>query len=290
MESALETAKQGWGLDTAQKGTSITGNVLLETHLYPSVWVLRAYPFPEVWLPGLGASLEIAQLREVPSCRPSWTEPSRQRCGEGGLRQGQLPFPTQTAVKLSHYRLSPTWAVDPTALQPSLRLPISPVDSHPGPAVQADLLAWPRPCLITTDLPGDGWAVPQPRRPDQTCPARRAWAPRPCALASEALPSAALVTVLGFWLTFHCRAAGPHRSPTLPLTETVGQTNRKVIEDANFIERPKSSYVAWVYSWVDDTENVQVALIQQNKLWNRMCGVLTEVKPNGQLFWDSNCK
>lgn len=247
MESVLETAKQGWGLDTAQKGTSITGNVLLETHLYPSVWVLRAYPFPEVWLPGLGASLEIAQLREVPLL-PAILDRALQTALWGGLRQGQLPFPTQAAVKLSHYRLSPTWAVDPTALQPSLRLPIS-----PGPAVQADLRAWPQPCLITTDLPGDGWAVPQPRRPDQTCPARRAWAPRSCALASEALPSAVLVTALSFWLTFRCGAAGPHRSPTLPLTETAGQTNRKVTEDANFIERPKSSYVAWVYSWVDDT-------------------------------------
>lgn len=52
-------------MDTAQKGTFITVNVLVETHLYPPAWVLGAYPCPEAWLPGLRASLEIVQLREV---------------------------------------------------------------------------------------------------------------------------------------------------------------------------------------------------------------------------------
>ena len=234
MESVLETAKQGWDLDTAQKGPSITGNVLLETYLCPSVLVLRVYPFPEVWLPGLGASLEIAQSREVPLLLAT-LDRALQTALWGGLCRGWLPFPTQAAFKLSHYHLSPTWATDPAVLQPWLRLAISPADSCPDPDMQADFLAWPRPCLITMALPGDCWAVPYPGCPGQTCPARLAQALQSCTLPSKALPSAGLVTMLSFWLTFHCRAAGPRCSPTLLLIETVWQTNCKVMQDANFL-------------------------------------------------------
>lgn len=73
-------------MDTAQKGTSVTGNVLLQTHLYPSVWVLRAYPFPEVWLPGLGASLEIVQLREAPLLLATMDRALQKASGEASAR------------------------------------------------------------------------------------------------------------------------------------------------------------------------------------------------------------
>lgn len=238
--------------DTAQKGTSITGNVLLETHLYPSVRVLRAYPFPEVWLPGLGASLEIVQLREVPLLLLT-LDRDLQTAFWGGLHQRWPCFPTQTAFKLSRYRLSPTRVMNPTALQPCLRLAVSPVDSHPDPDVQADFPAWPQPCLVHMDLPSDCWAVPYPGCPDRTCPARLAQAPQPCALGrTRHFPLLALEPCLASGSP-SIATAGPGCSLTLLLIETLWQTNHKVMQDASFLERSRSSYAAWVYSWVDDT-------------------------------------
>lgn len=53
-------------------------------------------------------------------------------------------------------------------------------------------------CLVIAGC----WAVPYPEWPNQTCLALLARAVLSCMLASEALPSAGLVTMLSFWLTF----------------------------------------------------------------------------------------
>ena len=112
--------------------------------MHQSVTALRASPFLELLLPGLGDSSAVARLRAVPF--------PRQHCW-GAWARADPPLPVGTAFKLTLPCLAPAWTTAPAVSQPGLCLAMGPTD--PDPDQDTD---WPP--SFTSDLPhhyGLGW-------------------------------------------------------------------------------------------------------------------------------------
>lgn len=109
--------------------------------------------FLMIWLPGLRANIEIAQLRAA--ALPLLTL-------DGALWARAHTVPMGANIKLSPYHSSRVRATTLTASQPCLCLATDPVDLDLDPESWTDYQAWSWPCLVTTDLPGDRWTLSLP--------------------------------------------------------------------------------------------------------------------------------